>query len=253
MASQPEESHEPQPPQSPASASTGALHNDGDGEDHDAAPPPQDIPDHRAGTATDSSPPPNTRRCFVCLVDEPESSLPPEWSTPCSCSLEGHQECLLDWLADLEARGKDLNCPVCKSKIRIVDRWDPAVGLADYLNALFSDWSPTILVSFLATGTIAGSAVYGLEAVEIFAGPEFARAILYRDVPENPLPPMIQRLSPLFSLDGGWALLSDLSSFKLTPLCALPLIGPALILNRFYFPGFPTIPVSLMVRLFPGI
>ncbi|RYP77265.1 hypothetical protein DL769_003460 [Monosporascus sp. CRB-8-3] len=196
---------------------------------------------------TSASSSPNTRRCFICLTDEPEESLPRDWATPCTCSLEGHQDCLLDWIASLESDGKELRCPSCKSAIQIVDRWSPAVGLSQSLYGLFSDLSPTIIITFLSAGTVIGCAAYGFEALEIFAGPEFAKEFLFKAKPSSPFPLALQRKLPFLSLDGGWLALKALSRVKLGPASVLPLVGPVLVLNRESFPRTTTIPVSLTV------
>ncbi|RYP79078.1 hypothetical protein DL771_000056 [Monosporascus sp. 5C6A] len=193
---------------------------------------------------------PNTRRCFICLTDEPEASLPRDWATPCACSLEGHQDCLLDWIASLESDGKEFRCPSCKSAIQIVDRWSPAVGLSQSLYRLFSDLSPTVIISFLSAGTVIGCTAYGFEALEIFAGPEFAKEFLFKSEPSSPFPLALQRKLPFLSLDRGWLVLKALSRVKLGPASVLPLVGPVLVLNREIFPRIITIPVSLTVAAF---
>ncbi|RYO76875.1 hypothetical protein DL766_008104 [Monosporascus sp. MC13-8B] len=196
---------------------------------------------------TSASSSPNTRRCFICLTDEPEDSLPRDWATPCTCSLEGHQDCLLDWIASLESDGKELRCPSCKSAIQIVDRWSPAVALNRSLNRLVSDLSPTVIITFLTAGTFISCAAYGFEALEIFAGPEFAKEFLFKVKPSSPFPLTLQRKLPFLSLDGGWLALKALSRVKLGPASVLPLVGPVLVLNREIFPRIITIPASLMV------
>ncbi|RYP20328.1 hypothetical protein DL767_009474 [Monosporascus sp. MG133] len=190
---------------------------------------------------------PNTRRCFICLTDEPEASLPRDWATPCTCSLEGHQDCLLDWIDSLESDGKELRCPSCKAAIQIVDKWSPAVRLSHSLYGLFSDLSPTVIISFLSAGTVIGCAVYGFEALEIFAGPEFAKEFLFKAKPSSPFPLALQRKLPFLSLDRGWLALKALSRLKLGPASVLPLVGPVLVLNRELFPRIITIPVSITV------
>ncbi|KAF3011174.1 hypothetical protein E8E13_011552 [Curvularia kusanoi] len=69
------------------------------------------------------------RRCWICFNDETEDDeTSSEWRSPCTCSLDAHEKCLLDWIADMEAptngrragraAGKIL-CPQCKSEIRV--------------------------------------------------------------------------------------------------------------------------------------
>jgi len=184
-----------------------------------------------------SGPPPDTRRCFVCLVDEPESALPVDWSTPCECSLEGHQECLLAWVTDLEAQGKDVKCPVCKSPIIVTERYDLAIQLSNALNSKFSRWSPRILLGFIASGTLISSSVYGIKAISWFAGPEAAVKFLFQPQ-NNPLFRMAPRLPAKQSIN---------LNFNLLHFGVLPLIAPALILNRLSVADVVMLPTSLIV------
>ncbi|KAI0159558.1 hypothetical protein GGR57DRAFT_428740 [Xylariaceae sp. FL1272] len=173
----------------------------------------------------------NERRCFVCLVDESEASLPADWSTPCTCSLEGHQECLLAWVNDLEAQDKDVKCPVCKSPITVAERYDPVIRFNNVLHRSFSIWSPRILLGFLAAGSIVSSATYGAHAISWFAGPDVTLAFLER-VNRSPAPSLFRR-APVPTRD--WL------HFGL-----LPLIGPWLIINRLTVGDIVGIPFSLM-------
>jgi hypothetical protein len=69
------------------------------------------------------------RKCWICFNDETEDDeTTSEWRSPCTCSLVAHEKCLLDWIADMEApnnrrragtRASKIQCPQCKSEIRI--------------------------------------------------------------------------------------------------------------------------------------
>src|SRR5204863_145685 len=82
-----------------------------------------------------------------------------------NCSLEGHQECLLAWVTDLEAQAKDVKCPVCKTPILLTERYDPAIQLSNFLNHKFMIWSPRILLGFIASGALVSSSVYGARVI----------------------------------------------------------------------------------------
>ncbi|KAI0000606.1 hypothetical protein F4779DRAFT_604689 [Xylariaceae sp. FL0662B] len=203
-----------------------------------AAPAPQ-IPDYRdllerPPLTSSSDPPTDTHRCFVCLVDESQASLPHDWSTPCTCSLEGHQDCLLAWVTDLEAQGKEVKCPVCKSPIIVTERWDVAIQFSNYLNRKFSRWSPRILLTFIASGAFVSSSVYGAKAIEWFAGPEATMDFLFK--PDEATLFQVMRRGNQYR---GPRI--NLISFAI-----LPLIGPALVLNRLHLGEVVMIPASLL-------
>lgn len=213
-----------------------------------AAPAPQ-ILDSRVHDDTEqpsavpsSDPPPDTRRCFVCLVDEPEATLPADWSTPCKCTLEGHQECLMDWVTDLEAQEKEVKCPMCKSPITITERWDLAIQLSNYVNNKFSKWSPRILFGFVASGALVSSSIYGAKAIDWFAGPEATMNFLLNTDDLTPL--LIMRN------EGEVQYRNRGPPVNLLGFAILPLIAPALVLNRLRLGEVVLIPASLLVSLF---
>lgn len=70
----------------------------------------------------------DVKKCWICFSDEtedtPETS---DWRSPCPCALVAHEECLLDWIADMESpssRKRSLApprpiCPQCKTPIHL--------------------------------------------------------------------------------------------------------------------------------------
>jgi hypothetical protein len=141
----------------------------------------------------------------------------------------------MDLVNDQEAQAKDVQCPICKSPIFVTDRYDAAIQLSSFLNKKFSAWSPKILLLFIASGTIVSSSVYGATAISLFAGPNAALAFLTK--PED---------TPLFQLLRRPR--SD-PPIDLVHLSILPLIAPALIVNRINVGDVLTIPISLAVSI----
>ncbi|KAK8027976.1 hypothetical protein PG991_005032 [Apiospora marii] len=234
----------------------------------DAAPAPQ-IPDHRETSnvepAATLSPaqdaPDDVNRCFICLEDEPPTNLPAGWVTPCTCSLEGHQQCMLTWVADLEAQGKEIKCPVCQSPIQVLDRWDPAVQLSDEVMRSLSNMSPFVLLSFLGGGALVSSAFYGMHALEIFAGPEAALRYVFKSRAEytdywsiamskvkETLPALIPQEEDAtravrYGPDGE-------GKVNVLHFLSLTMIGPALVLNRLYLGNLVIVPSSVVYAMF---
>ena len=47
---------------------------------------------------------PDVKKCWICFSDETEDTpQTSQWRSPCPCALVAHEECLLDWIADLES------------------------------------------------------------------------------------------------------------------------------------------------------
>ena len=87
----------------------------------------QPLPPKRA--AGDAAGEDSVKKCWICFADSTEDTPDSSpWRHPCSCALVAHEECLLDWIADVEAPGrKDVNslgspkieCPQCKTEIKL--------------------------------------------------------------------------------------------------------------------------------------
>ncbi|KAI0160964.1 hypothetical protein GGR52DRAFT_562347 [Hypoxylon sp. FL1284] len=209
-----------------------------------AAPSPQ-ILDNRdvaePTAALTSDPPPDTRRCFVCLTDVPEAALPPDWCTPCTCTLEGHQQCLLEWVADLEMQGKEIKCSICKSPITVTERLDSAVQFSNYLNDRFSEWSPKILSGFIASGALVSSSIYGAKAIDWFAGPDALTNFL---LSSNDVAVLVAARREGREFDTNHEL-----PVNLPHMAVLPFIAPALVLNRLRLGEVILIPVSILYTI----
>jgi hypothetical protein len=234
-------------------------------DDAASAPAPQ-IPDNRPSTqstmpeggntpsaATDDD---NSRRCFICLVDEADDDLPSDWVTPCTCTLEGHQSCLLAWVADLEMQRKSAKCPGCKSPIVIVDRWDPAVRLSDKLTGWLSGLSPWLLLTLSVGGVMTSSAVYGMHALHMFAGREAAlRYVFRKHEAEGVLDALLAKLNKvvpfLFAAPNVTASAGNEDTIAMPPIdwvhvFNLSMIAPSLVLNRLHLSETVMIPVVMV-------
>lgn len=108
-------------------------------------------------------------RCFVCLCDQDPMSNE-AWVHPCPCSLEGHQDCMLAWITELENERKPIKCPVCKADIHVDEPFDLAVGLGNSVHKAFSTLSPWVLGAGVFGGANAALFAYGRLALGTFAG-----------------------------------------------------------------------------------
>lgn len=115
-----------------------------------------------------------TKSCFICF--ETADETPDQtWVTPCPCTLDAHESCMLQWIAETESSGgarKKLRCPACNSRIRVTEPWDPIVALGDRYSKVYGRASYFVLASTLMTMGVVGSGYYGLQSMLSFAGPQ---------------------------------------------------------------------------------
>ncbi|KAF6828635.1 hypothetical protein CPLU01_08404 [Colletotrichum plurivorum] len=152
------------------------------------------------------------RRCFICLMDENETgSSDSAWVTPCPCTLEGHQDCMIEWVTELERENKEIRCPVCKAPIHVDEPYDPALALNNTIYKTFSKISPGLILGGLGAGTWVGLAMYGNIAVRVFAGPEATYRFFFND--RNP---------------------RGVPNVNWIHVAALPTIAPALVIGQSF-------------------
>ncbi|KAL2758969.1 hypothetical protein ACRALDRAFT_1075317 [Sodiomyces alcalophilus JCM 7366] len=133
-----------------------------------------------SSTDTDTTPRPSVPgRCFICLMDQEGSD---DWVNPCPCTLEGHQDCMMSWMAELERQGKPFACPICKSEIIVDEPFDPALAIGNRIYKAFSSVSPLVLCSGALSGLYVSLTAYGSAALLVFSGPEgYSRFLLTGD------------------------------------------------------------------------
>jgi RING-variant domain len=190
------------------------------------------------------------RHCWICLQDEGEDvSDSTEWRSPCKCKLQAHEECLLEWIADLEAPKRDdpdpveIRCPQCKSKIQVARPRDYIVLAVDTVRDIIELLRVPAQISAVVGCLVSSSLVYGLNAVQLVFGTEDARRLLMVGSIRQGSSGVQRRYGSEWLLDKlfGTMLYSDplLPSNSLVGwgpfVFALPLIAPALILSRTRF------------------
>ncbi|KAH8732446.1 hypothetical protein GQ44DRAFT_766586 [Phaeosphaeriaceae sp. PMI808] len=188
------------------------------------------------------------RRCWICFNDETEDDeTSSEWRSPCTCSLEAHESCLLDWIADMEApssgrragtRATKIQCPQCKSEIKIAR---PRSLVVDVVRAGERLTSTLLLPGFvIVTGTALYSTLTlaGTHTIYQIFGTKDALQILapLYQVPDTQIESPIMRL--FTHLHRHWRL--DLG---------LPLIPTVLVASRTSFADsfLPFLPLIFFV------
>lgn len=202
---------------------------------------------------------PEPRHCWICLQDEgDEGSDNWTWRSPCPCNMQAHEDCMLEWIADLEAPytrkgrppGKIL-CPQCKAEIQVERPRDVVVSAMDLLNSIGRVLIlPAGLAAFLGC-LFSGSFVYGANSVFLVCGSDYGWKLfstsreytstlqmLLGDRLHRAMMKTLKITDPFMPISGP----TNLTTFFL-----LPMIAPALILSRTSLAdhAFAVLPISV--------
>ncbi|KAL9129539.1 MAG: hypothetical protein Q9217_002026 [Psora testacea] len=124
------------------------------------------------------------RKCWICLQTEDEDTpASSPWRSPCRCALQAHEDCLLDWVADLQRpkpgqAPQNVQCPQCKTPISI---WRPRSYVTELVQRLVRMSERLVLPTTaltLAGGMLYGCYIHGLSSVYIIFGTEDADRLL---------------------------------------------------------------------------
>lgn len=177
---------------------------------------------------------PDVKKCWICFSDEtedtPESST---WRDPCPCALMAHEDCLLDWIADMESpssRKRTLGppqivCPQCKTEIHLARPRNylvEAVKAAERVAARVV--TPGALVIAMST-VVHASTAHGIHSIHSIFGVDDGYRIL-QPLVYNMLHP--RQITGLTDVRDVFA--EVLSHWRLH--VGLPLITPLLVLSR---------------------
>jgi hypothetical protein len=174
--------------------------------------------------------------CFICLQTDADAPNGP-WVHACPCSLEAHEKCMLQWIAEMETTprtstnsqsSQGLRCPACRARIRVEEPRDAVVAFYNAFQRSYGRISPIVLLTLVSGGTMVGSAWYGWNALSVFAGsPAANRWLGARVMPDQ------------FALT------------SVVRLAELSLIGPGLVV-LWWVPGsvFSMLPGSVLVSFF---
>ncbi|KAF2153773.1 hypothetical protein K461DRAFT_253872 [Myriangium duriaei CBS 260.36] len=170
------------------------------------------------------------KKCWICFADEsedtPETS---EWRSPCPCALVAHEECLLDWIADMESPSSrkrsiappKLLCPQCKSEIHLARPWNPLVELVKGVDRISTKiTAPAALLAAMSTITHAFT-VHGIHSIFAIFGQDDALRILHPYLNPRRFHEVWDVRESIRELTEHWRL-----------HVGLPLITPMLILSR---------------------
>ncbi|KAK0776961.1 hypothetical protein LTR75_016087 [Friedmanniomyces endolithicus] len=185
---------------------------------------------------------PDLKTCWICFADSTEDtpSTSP-WRDPCPCALVAHEECLLDWIADLELpknarhraiRQPKIECPQCKSEIKLAR---PRNYVVDAVRAFERVGAKTVTpgaLTFLSASLYQSSLAWGMHSIYAVFGSDDGYRIL-RPMLQNVIRPPIEVYldTPRDAAEKMLGLIVDhLVHWRL--YVGLPLISPMLILSR---------------------
>jgi hypothetical protein len=200
--------------------------------------PPAPTPAPKPSADEPDSP---VKKCWICFSDSNEDT--PEtspWRDPCPCALVAHEECLLDWIADMEApknsRNRSLTlpqitCPQCKSEIKLARPRNYIVDVARGLERLGSRMVWPGALTLLSGLIVQGNFALGMHTIYRIFGAQDGFRIL------RPL--MRQMVAPPIDLDLPPRLIAARILYKFSQhlrhwrlYIGVPLITPLLVLSR---------------------
>ncbi|OBT89281.1 hypothetical protein VE02_02579 [Pseudogymnoascus sp. 03VT05] len=201
------------------------------------------------------------RHCWICLQDEGDDSPEhPQWRSPCPCNLQAHEECLLEWITDIQAQpsggtslSKKVLCPQCKSEIKVERPIELIVAVTDLISAIGQQLIFPTGAGMLLGCLYSGSMVYGFNAIELVFGGEDGRRMLFA---ARETPSLIRQILPGAVIDWFFTVLRMTDPFVPTSggtwvFGVAPLIAPALLLSRTHIADRTFSMVPLMYLLFP--
>ena len=206
-----------------------------------ASEPTQQQPPAPAHKPSADEPDSPVKKCWICFSDSNEDT--PEtspWRDPCPCALVAHEECLLDWIADMEApknvRNRSLTlpqitCPQCKNEIKLARPRNYIVDVARGLERLGSRMVWPGALTLLSGLIVQGNFALGMHTIYRIFGAQDGFRIL------RPL--MRQMVAPPIDLDLPPRLIAARILYKFSQhlrhwrlYIGVPLITPLLVLSR---------------------
>jgi len=199
---------------------------------------------------------PSVKKCWICFSDStedtPESS---PWRDPCPCALQAHEECLLDWIADIEApksprqRGAvtapKIECPQCKAEIKLERPRNYLVDTVNMLERLADKASFPGVMMVLGGVLWTSSTAWGVHSVYAVFGPHDGYRILGPWASAFTRPPVDVFVGT--PVDTTKQILNVIRhSFRHWRVhLGLPLISPLLILSRTHLADsyLPMVPI----------
>ncbi|KAG2209925.1 hypothetical protein INT47_003360, partial [Mucor saturninus] len=105
-------------------------------------------------------------RCWICFGDSSDSQG--QWVKPCKCSLEAHQTCLLDWIAENQ---KATPTKKCATSYYLAQSNNVTLALLTVVDSLVRVSAPYVTVLGLGCSLLITCTTYGAFSVMTLLGP----------------------------------------------------------------------------------
>ncbi|GIZ37776.1 hypothetical protein CKM354_000121200 [Cercospora kikuchii] len=180
-------------------------------------------------------------RCWICMSDSTEDGPDTSpWRDPCPCALVAHEECLLDWIADMESpknahnrsRSGKIECPQCKAEIKLSRPRDYIVDAMRGLERMTDRAVIPVSGLALSSAMVHISQYVGVHTIYAIFGADDGNRLLeplWRWATQPPVE--VYASEP----EKVWEILSTLFLDRLKHwrlIVGLPLITPVLVLSR---------------------
>ena len=196
------------------------------------------------------------KKCWICFADSTEDT--PEtspWRDPCPCALVAHEECLLDWIADMEAPNRirsrsihapRIECPQCKNEIKLARPRNLVVeavrAMERTTTQLVTPGALTLLVGTLYNESM----LFGVHSIyAVFGSTDGVRILrpLLFNIVRTPVE-FNGASARQIGIRGLRILLDHMVHWRL--YVGIPLIGPMLVLSRTNMADsiLPVLPVA---------
>ncbi|KAI8080583.1 hypothetical protein BDF21DRAFT_339694 [Thamnidium elegans] len=111
------------------------------------------------------------QRCWICFGDNSDSQG--KWVKPCKCTLEAHQSCLLDWIAENQKASptKKVRCPQCSLPYILAQNDNITLALLTVVDTLARTTAPYITVLGIGCSLLITCTTYGAFSVMALLGP----------------------------------------------------------------------------------
>ncbi|KAK3984737.1 hypothetical protein QBC44DRAFT_353507 [Cladorrhinum sp. PSN332] len=205
-------------------------------------------------TLPSASSSPAQKTCWICLENEAETPGT-TWCKPCPCSLDGHESCVLQWVAEEEAEASSgrtvpksggMKCPQCKAPIFIDEPYDAVIAIRNRWARIYNQASPFILVAIMGGGGIAGSAAYGSAVSMLVVGPTTFKRWL------GPFPAALHQAAKLSLVGPGLVLARFLGTLGNMITLPIGMVGVCILLaHENYLTWPPT--MEWAISLFPVV